>query len=181
MNCLPLPLMALSPQQVVLSVSNNRLETGTPVYVTAGELPVSLTYWLNNKSAALFCVSSKTRNVWINLGHVLHPYTYKCKRTRHAVAMHKSDVIMSAMASQIISVSIVWSTACSGADQLQNSASLAFVRGIHRSQVDSPHKEASNAERFPFDDIITWIIWNTELSWYLIPHREVFRETISMA
>ena len=45
-----------------------------------------------------------------------------------------SDDIMSALASSITSVSIVCSTAYSGADQRthQSSASLAFVRGIHR-------------------------------------------------
>ena len=137
MNCLPLPLEALSPPQWMLSASNNRLETGTPVYVTAGELPVSLTYWLNNKSTALFCVSSKTRNVWINLEHVLCPYTYKYKRAGHAVVMRYSDVIMSAMVSQIISVLIVCSTS----------------------------QKASNAEIFPFDYVIMWIIWYTELSY----------------
>ena len=53
--------------------------------------------------------------------------------------MYYSDVIMSAMPSQIIGVSFVCSTVCSGADQRndQRSASMAFVRGIHRSQVDS--------------------------------------------
>ena len=49
---------------------------------------------------------------------------------------------MSAMASQITSVSIVCSINCSGADQRkhQSSASQAFVRGIH------PSERASNAE-----------------------------------
>ena len=53
-----------------------------------------------------------------------------------------SDVLMSAMASQITSVSIVCSSVYLGADQrkLQSFASLAFVRGIHRSPVDSPYK-----------------------------------------
>ena len=48
---------------------------------------------------------------------------------------HDSDVIMSAMASQITVVSRVYSTVCSGADQKkhQNSTSLAFVRGIRES------------------------------------------------
>ena len=50
------------------------------------------------------------------------------------------DVIMSAIASQITSVSIVYSTVCSDADQRkhQSFASLAFVWGIHRWLVDSP-------------------------------------------
>ena len=47
---------------------------------------------------------------------------------------------MGAIASQITSLTIVYSTAYSGADQRkhQSSVSLAFVRGIHRSPV-SPH------------------------------------------
>ena len=47
---------------------------------------------------------------------------------------HYSDIIISAMTSQINGVSIVCSTVCSGADQRkhQSSASLTFVRAIHR-------------------------------------------------
>ena len=53
-----------------------------------------------------------------------------------------SDVIMSAVASQITGVSIVCSTVCSGTGQRkhQSSASLAFVRGIHRWPLDFRHK-----------------------------------------
>ena len=71
---------------------------------------------------------------------------------------HYDDVIMSVMASQITSLTIVYSIVYSDADQgkHQSSASLAFVRGIHRGPVNSPHK-ASNAEMFPFDDVI--MIW----------------------
>ena len=67
-----------------------------------------------------------------------------------------SDVIMSTVASQITSVSIVYSTVCSGADQRkhQSSASLAFVRGIHRWPVNSPHKRPVTLKMFPFDDVI---------------------------
>ena len=55
---------------------------------------------------------------------------------------HYSDVIMSMMASQITRLMIVYSTVFSGTDQRkhQSSASLAFVRGIHRWLVNSPHK-----------------------------------------
>ena len=47
---------------------------------------------------------------------------------------NKRDVIQSAMASKITDDSIVYSNVCSGADQrnYQSSASLAFVRVIHR-------------------------------------------------
>ena len=49
---------------------------------------------------------------------------------------------MDAIASQITSLTIVYLTVYSGADQRkhQRSASLAFVRGIHRRPVNSPHK-----------------------------------------
>ena len=66
-----------------------------------------------------------------------------------------SDVIMSATASQITGVSIVYSTVCSGADQRkhQSSASLAFVKGTHRWPVNSPLKGPVMRKMFPFDDI----------------------------
>ena len=63
---------------------------------------------------------------------------------------------MSAIASQIIGVWIIYSTVCSGADQRkqQSSASLAFVRGVHRSPVNSSHKGPVTLKIFPFDDVI---------------------------
>ena len=58
------------------------------------------------------------------------------------VLTHYNDVIMGAMASQITNLTIVYSAVYSGTDQRkhQSSASLAFVRGIHRSPANSPHK-----------------------------------------
>ena len=58
---------------------------------------------------------------------------------------HYNDAIMSAMASQITSPMIVHSTVYSGADRKkhQSSASLAFVKGIHRW---IPAQRARNAE-----------------------------------
>ena len=72
------------------------------------------------------------------------------------VIWHYSDVIMSTTASQITVVSIVYSTVHSYADQRkhQSSATLAFVRGIHRWPVNSPHKGPVTHEMFPFDDVI---------------------------
>ena len=63
---------------------------------------------------------------------------------------------MGAIASQITSITIVYSTVYSGADQRkhQSSASLAFVRGIHRWPVNSPHKLPVTQKMFPFDDVI---------------------------
>ena len=69
---------------------------------------------------------------------------------------HYDDVTMSLMASQITSLTIVYSTVYSGADQrkLQSSASLVFVRGIHQGPVNSPHKRPVTRKMFPFDDAI---------------------------
>ena len=68
---------------------------------------------------------------------------------------HYSDVIMGAMASQITSLTIVYSTVYSGADQRkhQSSASLAFVRGIHRGPVNSPHEWPVTRKMFQFDGV----------------------------
>ena len=69
---------------------------------------------------------------------------------------HYDDVIMSAIASQITSRTIVYSIVYSDADQRkhQSSASLAFVWGIHRGPVNSPHKWPVTRKMFPFDDVI---------------------------
>ena len=74
------------------------------------------------------------------------------------LSMHYNDVIMSAIASQITSLAIVYSTVYSGTDQIkhQSSASLAFVRGIHRWPVNSPHKGPVTPKMFPFDDVIIY-------------------------
>ena len=70
---------------------------------------------------------------------------------------HYSDNIMGAMASQITRLTIVYSTVYWGWDQRkhQSSASLAFVWGIHRRVVNSPHKWPITRKMFPFDDVIT--------------------------
>ena len=84
---------------------------------------------------------------------------------------HYSDVIMCAMASQITSLAIVYSTVYSGADQrkYQSSASLAFVRGIHRWPVNSPHKWPAKWKIFPFDDVImtVFICFSTTMTRHL--------------
>ena len=72
------------------------------------------------------------------------PYASQC---------HYSDVIM---ASQITSITIVYTTVYSGTDQRkhQRLASLAFVRDIHRWPVSSPHKRPVTQKMFPFDEVI---------------------------
>ena len=100
---------------------------------------------------------------------------------------------MSAMTSQITSLTIVYSTAYSGADRKnhQRSASPAFVMGIHRWPVNSPYKGLVTRKMFAFDDVImhtTWwhkppqdkseeihvyILWDVlwTQNWYLRPDR----------
>ena len=63
---------------------------------------------------------------------------------------------MGAVASQITSLTIVYSAVYSGVDQRkhQSSVSLTFVRGIHRWPVSSSHKWPVTRKMFPFDDAI---------------------------
>ena len=86
-------------------------------------------------------------------GNVINIQTPSVERI---YVIHHNDIIMGAMASQITGVGIVYSTVCSDADQRkhQGSASLAFVRGIHRWPVNSPHKGPVMRKMFPFDDVI---------------------------
>ena len=74
----------------------------------------------------------------------------------HQAITHYYDVIMNAISFQITSPTIVYSTVYSGTDQRkhQSSASLAFVRGIHRSPVNSPRKWPVTRKMPPFDDVI---------------------------
>ena len=65
------------------------------------------------------------------------------------------------MTSQNTSLTNVYSSVYSGADQRKHhsSTSRAFVRGIHRRPVNSPHKGPVTRKMFPFDDVIMW--WGT--------------------
>ena len=65
---------------------------------------------------------------------------------------HYNDFIMSAMAFPITSLMFVYSFVYLGADprKHQSSASLAFVRGIHRWPVNSPHKGPVTRKMLPF-------------------------------
>ena len=84
---------------------------------------------------------------------------------------HYSDVIMGPMGSQITSLTIVYWTVYSGADQRkhQSSSSLAFVRGIHRWPVNFPHKWPVTRKMFPFDHVIMKVVLNIlHHNWYRI-------------
>ena len=92
---------------------------------------------------------------WLDMPGFFMPSTHYC------------DVTMATMASQITSLTIVYSTVYSDADQRkhQSSPSLAFVWRIHRWPVNSPHKWPITRKIFPIDDVFmpsaTWYWWWT--------------------
>ena len=77
---------------------------------------------------------------------------------------------MGMMASQITSLTNVYSAVYSDADRRkhQSSASLAFVRGIHRWPVNSLHKGPVMRKMFPFDDVLMFYEWKLTCVWVLI-------------
>ena len=88
---------------------------------------------------------------WLNC-----TYTVNTARMLWLRPRHYDDVIMGAMASQITSLTSVYSIFYSDTDQRkhQSSASLAFVWAIHRRPVNSPHKWPVTRKMFPIHDII---------------------------
>ena len=106
---------------------------------------------------------------WDNHTNMIIPSTVRCVCARFLLKFiqyyraysHYNNVIMSLIACQITSLTIVYSIVYSDADQRkhQSSASLAFVRGIHRGPVNSPHKGPVTRKLFPFDDVIMICQW----------------------
>ena len=106
------------------------------------------------------------RNKWYILVYILHMLLLGLKHKEHdgySKDLHYNDVIMGTIASQITSLTTVYSIVYSDADQRkhQSSASLALVWGIHRGPVNSPHKWPVTWKMFPFDDVITWKVHMT--------------------
>ena len=80
----------------------------------------------------------------------------KVRKEMNFKLKHYCDAMMGIVSSQITSLTIVYSTVYSDADQSkhQSCVSLAFVWGIHRGPVNSPHKWPVTRKMFPFDDVI---------------------------
>ena len=80
---------------------------------------------------------------------------------------------MGPIASQITSLTIVYSIVYSDADQRkhQSFSLLAFVRGIHQGPVDSPHKWPVTRKMFLFDDVMIHVL----LEHRFIPSEHRFR------
>ena len=108
----------------------------------------------HNLSQALW--KYKSRTVQVMLGHISVQVIYRIVPETIFFLRHYTDVIMGTIASQINSFTIVYSAVYSDADQRKypSSALLAFVWGIHRRPVNSPHKGPVTREMFPFDDVI---------------------------
>ena len=93
--------------------------------------------------------------------------TYSHRNDSHTpdVIPHYNDVIMDTIASQIISLTIVYSTVYSVQIKENTKAPRhwAFVRTIHRGPVNSPHKWLVTRKMFPFEDVImsnlTWVVF----------------------
>ena len=67
-----------------------------------------------------------------------------------------------------------------GSKKHQSSASLAFVLGIHRWPVNSPHKWQVTRKMFPFDDVIMRYVRMTAPYWVVLipgPHACIYDYT----
>ena len=114
-----------------------------------------------NSCSVISLVFSKLSNNWLPIEYHIH---------------HYDDLIMGAMGSQITGLTIVYSTVYSGADQRKHqcSASLAFVRGIHREAVNSPHKWPVTRKclhlmnRYPFPFLHIYQRFKYPLTYYIL-------------
>ena len=88
----------------------------------------------------------------LEIGLLNDMFTKELQCTR----FHYSDVTMDTMASHITSLTIIYLTVIDAEikKKHQSPASLAFVWGIHRWPVNSPHKWPVTRKMFPFDDVI---------------------------
>ena len=134
---------------------------------TQGAKALNTRYWLSSPRLDLVTYHNEKETHWCRKSYIrdqLICWWWACAEkvssTHEMVGCehvwHYDDVIMGTIASQITSLTSVYSTVYSGADQSkhQSSASLAFVWGIHRGPVNSPHKWPVTRKMFPFDDVI---------------------------
>ena len=101
-----------------------------------------MTWWLAGTKSCMDSIVSRFKNcMFLNMVEAI---------------WHYNDVIMSVIASRITSLTIVYSTVYSRrrSKKHHSTASLAFVRGIHRGTVNSPHKGPVTRKMLSFDDVI---------------------------
>ena len=120
------------------------------------------------KFIRILCTSTSYANTWNVMSNFL--YRFSPWRFLRPVVSWKSIYIENKNNTQITSLTTVYSSVYSDADQRkhQSSASLAFVREIHRGPVNSPHKWPVTRKMFPFDDVIMNLVHLLEIADVLI-------------
>ena len=115
---------------------------------------------------------SYDRTLWHSWPSICRPY-----------GTHYRDAIMDGIASQITSLAIVSWTVYADADQRKHlsSASLAFLWGIRRWPVNSPHRWPITWKMFPFDDVIMYHDITDLMAWYLSPINHTKDRFLSLA
>ena len=118
---------------------------------TGNEVVTIINWWISLSNSIYISIRLPTFMCWTVWRSKL-VYTFHINPKHSHALQWRHNMI----ASQITSLTNVYSTVYSGADQRkhQSSASLAFVRGIHRGPVNSLHKWPVTRKMFPFDDII---------------------------
>ena len=103
------------------------------------------------------------------------PRPWSTYSTIFACNDHYSDVMMSTMASQITSLTIIYPTVHSGADRRkqQSSVSRAFFRGIHRWRGITRTKGPVTRKMIPLDDVIMRYSRYYYRAWNCVPAASV--------
>ena len=124
-------------------------------FIAAAKRDVTWEPWCLKSLAHVLFIQKFVHALW-NVGTIYYPFVKGILRWRsdfrHTLQWrHNGRDSVS-----ITSLTIVYSIVYPDADQRkhQSSASLAFVRGIHRGPVNSPHKWPVTRKMFPFDDVI---------------------------
>ena len=110
------------------------METLSALLFLCAESPSAIR-WLcsqRTRKAEFLCFFIYRIRCLVELPMILEALVWHLSNATH----HNIDVIMTTMASQITSLTVVYSTVYSDADQRkhQSSTSLAFVQGIHRDR-----------------------------------------------
>ena len=118
--------------------------------LSSGEITTNLS-WLSHHQQKWISLRIN-RSAAVGFRSVLRLMVAWCFKV---IPTHYNDVIMGAMASQITSLTIIYSSIYSDADERkhQSSVSLAFVQGIHWWPVNSLYKRPVTWKMFLFDDI----------------------------
>ena len=168
---------------LIIEIHDTKLDSGSQYYKNKNSTKQRSSWY--NKDYSLCCITSyELNNCTVNLDHQVWGLLQNVNvnvvlccavgvktdplsgivivATYHSLLVyHYDDVIMTMLASQITSLTVVYSNVYSGVNQRkhQSSASLAFVREIHRGPVNFPHKWPVTRKMFPFDDVIMILDW----------------------